>query len=114
MSKLVNNVREVLKINKIFPNLQEKKIENIQKIINSNSKTKPKFNMTTKKLFRKQVIIPMNGDNKTKFIKDSSNHVTNSNKALKNIKSVVMVNFIHQEQSGVTIVINKVTSPSDL
>jgi len=56
----------------------------------------------------------MNGDNETKFIKDSSNHVTNSNKALKNIKSVVMVNFIHQEQSGVTIVINKVTSPSDL
>jgi len=114
MSKLVNNVREVLKIIKIFPNLQEKKIENIQKIINSNSKTKPKFNMTTKKLFRKQVIISMNGDNETKFIKDSSNHVTNSNKALKNIKSVVMVNFIHQEQSGVTIVINKVTSPSDL
>jgi len=47
-------------------------------------------------------------------MEDSSNHVTNLNKALKNIKSDVMVDFIHQEQSGITIVINKVVSLLDL
>ena len=70
--------------------------------------------MTIKGLSRKQVIIPMNGDNKMKFMKNSNNHVTNLNKALKNIKSDIMVNFIHQEQSGVTIVTNKVAFPLDL
>ena len=56
----------------------------------------------------------MNGNNKTKFINDSSNHVTNLNRVLKNIKSDIIVNFIYQEQSEVTIVTNKVVSPSDL
>jgi len=56
----------------------------------------------------------MNGDNKTKFIKDSSNHVTNLNRVLKNVKSDIMVDFIYQEQSGVTIITNKVAFPSDL
>ena len=56
----------------------------------------------------------MNGNNKTKFINDSSNHVTNLNRVLKNIKSDIIVNFIYQEQLEVTIVTNKVVSPSDL
>ena len=64
--------------------------------------------MTIKESFRKQVIIPINSDNKTKFIEDSSNYNTNMNKALKNIKSDNMVDLIHQEQSGITIVTNKV------
>ena len=51
VSKLVSNAREVLKIKKVFPNLQAKKIKNIQKIINSNSKSsmviaKPNQNST--------------------------------------------------------------------
>ena len=64
--------------------------------------------MTIKESFRKQIIIPINSDNKTKFIEDSSNYNTNMNKALKNIKSDNMVDLIHQEQSGITIVTNKV------
>ena len=50
--------------------------------------------MTTKGPSRKQVILPMNNDNKMKIIEDSSNHVTNLNRLLKNIKSEIMVNFI--------------------
>jgi len=67
-----------------------------------------------KGLSRKQVIVPMNNDNKIKFMEDSCNHVTNINRALKSIKSEVMVNFIHSDQSGVMIVTNKVASPLDL
>jgi len=56
----------------------------------------------------------MSNDNKTKFMEDSCNHVTNINRALKNIQSEVMVNFICSDQSGVTIVTNKVVSLLDL
>ena len=50
--------------------------------------------MTTKSSSRKQVIIPINDTNKKNFIKESSVHVTNINKALKNIKTEIMVNFV--------------------
>ena len=79
-----NTARETLKIKEVFPNLQNKKIQKIQKIISSKSKPKLKLNMTTKRPSRKQVIVPMNLDNANKFMKDSSVHVTNINRALKN------------------------------
>ena len=81
-----------MKIKEVFSNLQNKKIENIQKIIRSEDKPKPKFNMTMKGLSRKQIIIPMNINNKMQFIKESSVHITNINKALKisNLKSLLI------------------------
>ena len=48
-----NTTRETLKIKKVFPNLQNKKIKNIQKIISGENKPKPKLNITTKGLLRK-------------------------------------------------------------
>jgi len=56
----------------------------------------------------------MNNNNKTNFIKDSSNHITNLNRTLKNIKSDIVIYFIHQEISGITIIMNKITSTLDL
>jgi len=53
VSHLWNNTRDVLKIKKTFPNLQAKKIENIQKIIKGNGKSKPKLIMTMKGPSRK-------------------------------------------------------------
>ena len=44
-----NIAREILKIKKAFPNLQNKKIELIQKIISGKSKPKPYINMTIKR-----------------------------------------------------------------
>ena len=46
-------------------------------------------------------------------MKNSNNHITDLNRNLKNIKLNIMVDFIHQEISGVTIVINKVASLLD-
>ena len=92
-----SNTREVLKIKKVLPNLHAKKIKNIQKIIKDDGKSKPRIIITMKGPSRKQVIVPMNNDNKTSFMKDSSNHITNLNRALKNIKSDIIINFIHQE-----------------
>ena len=41
-------VRETLKIKEVFPSLQNKKIEQVQKIISGVTKPKPHINMTTK------------------------------------------------------------------
>jgi len=93
----VNNIREVLKIKKTFPNLQAKKIENIQKIINSEDKPKLRLHITTIEPSRKQVIVLMSNDNKTNFIMDLSAHIVNINKALKNIKSEVKADFVQTD-----------------
>ena len=100
MSYSPNNTREVLKIKKTFSNLQTNKIENIQRIIKGNS-TKPSINMTIESSSRKHVIVPINNDNKTKFIEKSNTHITN-------IKLEVMADFICSNQAGITIVTNKV------
>jgi len=71
-SSPLNNTREVLKIKEIFSHLQAKKIENIQKIINSKDKPKLRIHMITKEPSRKKVIVPMSNDNKIKFMKNSS------------------------------------------
>jgi len=89
-----NIAMKILKIKKAFPNLQNKKIEQIQKLISSNSKPKLYINITMKGLLHKQVIVPINIDNARKFIKDSSTYIIKINRALKSIKSNVMADFI--------------------
>ena len=65
-------------------------------------KTKLHIKMTTKGLSQKQVIIPI-GKANIEFI----------NRALKNIKSNVMVDYVQPEVIGVTIVTNFIASVSD-
>ena len=109
-----NTARKMLKIKKTFPSLQNKKIELVQKIINGKGKPKPHINMTTKEPLCKQVIVPMSIDNTNKFIKESSTHITNTNRTLKNIKSDVIADFIHIENKSIVISTNQVASPLDL
>ena len=80
---LTSNIKEILKIKETFPNLQTKKIKNIQKFINNDSKLKLKLNMTTKRLSRKQVIVLIAHENKSKFMKTSNAHITNLNSVIK-------------------------------
>ena len=70
--------------------------------------------MTTKDLSKKHIIVPMSNENKMKFMKDSSTHITNINRVLKDIKSEVIAKFVCSDQAGITIVTNKVTSLLDL
>jgi len=90
-----NIIKKTLKIKETFLNLSDKKIKQVQKVINrSNNKSKLRITMTTKSLLRKQVIILMNNDITKKFIKDSSLYIININRALKTIKSSTIANFI--------------------
>ena len=56
----------------------------------------------------------MNGDNTVNFMKESSKHIFNMNRNLKNAKSEVLVDFIWSDQSSIMVVTYKVASPSDL
>jgi len=106
-------VSKILKIKENFPDLSVKKIEDINKIINTPDKPKHRINMTTKDSLRKQIIVPIGNDNKAKFMASSSEYIANLNRILKNIKSDVMADFTHMDQMGIIIVTNKVASPSD-
>jgi len=113
-SNPTNIVREMLRIKKAFPNLQNRKIEVIQKIISGQGKPKPKINMTTKGPLCKQVIVPMKDISTNNFIKDLSMHVFNINQILMNIKSSTMADYICIDSKGIIITTNNIASPSDL
>ena len=70
--------------------------------------------MTTKGLSRKHVIILMSSGNITKFMKNSSLHVTNINRSLRNVKSEVLADFIQSDFLGIMVVTNKVVLQLDL
>jgi len=58
--------------------------------------------------------VNLTNDNKTKFIALFSNYIANLNKALKNIKSDVIVDYAYMNQNNIIIVTNKIAFLSDL
>ena len=105
---------DILKLKGNYSNLPAEKIENIHKIINNIDKTKPQIKMTTKEPFCKQVIVLMSKTNIDNIIASLTDHITNINRVLKNIKSKVMVDYIQPETTDITIVSNGIATLSDL
>ena len=105
---------KVIKIKEIFLSLEAKKIDQINIIIKSTPKTKPHIQMTTKGPSRKYIIIPMSSENITKFIKNSSLHVTNINRLLRNVKPKVLADFIQSYPLEIMVVTNKMASQLNL
>jgi len=106
---------DILKIKEMFLHLQNKKINQVQKIINrNNSKLKPHLNITTKCPSQKQVIIPINNKVTKRYLKDMSMHIININCVLKNIKSNIITDFICVDDKGIVITTNNVASLPDL
>jgi len=104
---------DVIKIKETFSFIGAKKIDQINDIVKGVPKQKPCIQITTKGLSHKQVIIPMGNENNINFIKNSFIYVTNLNRNLRNAKSEVLVDFIHSDPLGITVVTNKVLLPSD-
>ena len=69
------NTKEILQTRKHFQISKQRKYKIFKKIINNDSKSKPKLNMTMKGLSRKQVIVSMNNENKSKFMEVFSTHI---------------------------------------
>ena len=114
VSKPPANTAEVLKIKKAFPALNVEKIDQVNNIIKGTTKPKPRIQTTMKGPSKKQIIILMSKENVNSFIKNSSLHVTNINRQLRNAKSETLVDYIQAEPLGITIVTNKIFQPSDL
>ena len=90
------------------------KIDQVNSIINSQNKPRPRIRMTTKGLSRKQVIIPMSRENILSFMKNSSLHVANINRNLRNAKSDILVDYLCSGNSSITVITNKVAQQSDM
>ena len=88
------NINDIIKIEKNFLNISTKKVKEIYKVLNELKIDKPKFNMTTKGLSRKQVIVLMSLTNSERFMALSSKPVSNINRSLIDIKPDVMADFI--------------------
>ena len=89
------NVREILKIKENFPNISLKKVKEIHKTLNDPNKPKLRINMTTKGLSKQQIIVLIEASNISKFMFLLGDHIININRALKNIKSEIMADFVY-------------------
>ena len=56
----------------------------------------------------------MNNNNRIKFVAELSTHISNINRALKNLKLDIKADFVWVEQAGIIIVTNKIASSLDL
>jgi len=88
------NIKDIVKIKENFSKLFIKKIEEVHKVLNNIKKEKPKLNITTKSSSRKQIIIPMSSNNLKRIMAILSKHIANINRALKDIKSDIMADFL--------------------
>ena len=60
--------------------------------------------MTTKDLSKKQIIVLISEVNINNILTLVNKHVANTKRALKNIKSNILVDFIYLDKLGITIV----------
>ena len=104
---------DVLKIKEVFPSLNAKKIDQVNNIVNGQSKPRPHIKMTTKGPSRKHIIIPMSAENVFSFMKNLSTNVANINRQLRNMKTDILVDYIRSDSNRIIIVMNKVAQPSD-
>jgi len=109
-----SNVNDIIKIKDNFLNLLKKKVNKVYKMLNESKKNKPKFNIMMKSLLRKQVIISMNSTNADRFIVKSNSHIININRALKDIKSDIMADFVQVDHRELVITTNKVAATLNL
>ena len=113
-SKPSANTSEVLKIKETFPSLNAQKIDQVNNIVNGQNKAKPHIKMTTKGPSRKHIIIPMSSNNVSSFMNNSSLHVANINRSLRNAKTDVLVDYIRSDNTGISVVVNKIAQQSDM
>ena len=108
------NTSDVLKIKEAFPFLNAKKVDQVNNIVNRQSKPRPRIKMTTKGPSRKHIIIPMSAENASSFMKNLSTNVANINRQLRNAKTDILVNYIRSDSNGIIIVMNKIAQQLDL
>ena len=76
-----SNIKKIFKIKNVFSKLSLNKISKIHNVMSKSSqKGKPKINIMTKGLFRKQIIISIELNNVERIMTQSNTHITNINR----------------------------------
>ena len=88
------NIKDIIKIKKNFPKLSIENIEEVHKVLNNMKKKKLKLNMITKSFLKKQIIVPISSNNSEKIMAMSSKYIANIDRALKDIKSDIIADFL--------------------
>ena len=101
-------IEDILQVKEAFPALLVNKVEKVLKISNSREgRKKPRINMMTRGLSRKEVIILMAKHIAELIVNSAHIHIINVNKCLKNSKSDIVTDFIHITNNGIIITTNK-------
>ena len=111
----LSHIEDILQVKKAFPALSANKVGKVLKIRNNKEgNKKPRINIMTRGLSRKEVIIPMAKHIAELIVKSAHTHITNVNKYLKNSKSDIVTDFIHITNNGIVITTNKPTNNLNL
>jgi len=101
-------IEDILQVKEAFPALLVNEVGKMLKIKNSREGSKkPRINMTTRKLSRKEVIIPMAKHIAELIVNSAHTHISNINKCLKISKSDIVADFIRITNNGIVITTNK-------
>ena len=88
-------IKDIMQVKEAFPALSADEVEKVLKIKNSREgNKKPRINMMTRGLLRKEVIILIAKHNTELIINSAHIHIANINKCLKNSKLDIITNFI--------------------
>ena len=89
------HIEDIVRVKEAFPALSVDKVGKVLKIKNSGEgNKKPKINMITRGLSRKEVIILMAKHIAELIVNSAHIHITNINKCLRNSKSDIVTDFI--------------------
>ena len=114
-ANISSNIEDVLCVKEAFPSLLANEVGKMLKAKNSSkSNKKPRINMTTRGLSRKEVIIPMTKPNIELIVNSAHIHTSNINKCLKNSKSNIITDFIHVTNNRIIITTNKLANDLNL
>ena len=110
-----DNIKEIIKNKDAFSKLSFKNIIEIHNVTNNiRLKNKPKLNITTKSLSKKQIIILMSTNNSEEVILKVNEHILNINRLLKGVKSNISADYICSDSKKVFITTNKIAASFDL
>jgi len=91
----LSHIEDIVRVKKVFPALSVDEVGKVLKIKNSREgNKKPKINMMTRRLSRKEVIIPMAKHIAELIVNSAHIHIANINKCLRNSKSDIVADFI--------------------
>ena len=94
-ANISSNIDDVIWMKEVFPALSADEVGKMLNIKNRRMGTKkPKINMTTRRLLRREVIILMTKVNAELIINSAHIHISNVNKCLKNSKSDIFADLI--------------------